>query len=174
MIAPRVKHSKCVGCRGKLITINMMNWEKWHKPVCLKHRFPEDHKWDSLKKTKPIKFPGEGDSRFHILPIKRPLPIIKPMPIIKPIVEPSPIEEVKILPVEDSKNDYVSDNKWPVWDEHFDDIQSLINHSEIHFKTVIEDHKSSCDMIKEAWPIWNRLYTINELINHWEVEHMAA
>ena len=153
-----------------------MNWEGWRKPVWLKHRFPEDHNWIGLQKQKPGKIPEHEVPKFHILPIKKFPPKIKPVikPIFKPIAKPAPIEESKIIQIEESKDNYISENKWPICEENFDDIQSLINHSEIHFKPVIQDHKSTWDLVKEACPIWNRLYTINELINHWEIEHLAA
>jgi hypothetical protein len=80
-----------------------------------------------------------------ILPVKE-LPRIQPPISIQ--------EEVKILPVENHDDGYLNENKCPVCSRAFMDVQSLIDHSQVHFAPPVQtDHASFHTEIQEACPI---------------------
>ena len=61
----------------------------------------------------------------------------------------------------------VIEEKWPIWDKRFDDINKLIEHSETHYeppKTTITE-TAQC-------PICQKYFGIPELIKHWNQDHI--
>ena len=97
------KKERCWGCRKKLTSINTTTCQTCLIPVCFTHRFPDDHRCIGRPVSKLIRannYNG-GDSLVQNQ---------HEVENTKIVQEP----ELKILPVEDASNEFVTENKCPI------------------------------------------------------------